>query len=133
MLAVHAAAGGVGRKLVAIANFNANAKPEIDIARRVVAVLEADLINGDLFNVVRSNIYVNANALPDFGLWRIRRVDALVVGSVQQQSQTMKIEFRMWDVMAGKQITGAMHIVERENWVPVVHVISDAVTSALRG
>ena len=99
-------------KAIAIVSFNANSQPEIAIGRGVVANVEADLIDSNLFKVVINDVHVE-KAVPDFDYWRTRRVDALIVGRVSKLVlDRVKIEFRLWDVVAGKQITGGMHFVE---------------------
>jgi TolB protein len=125
--------GGSRRRSVAIADFIANSQSEIAVARGMVANVEADLIDSNLFNVVSSKTSAHVDALPDFDLWRRRRIDALIVGRVSMSIQNrIKIEFRLWNVMPGKQITAGMHFVELDNWPPTAHLISEAITSALR-
>ncbi len=133
LIAFDADVSGGRRRSVATASFNANTKPEITIARGCVANIEADLIDAGLFNVASSSIYVHADAPPDFDFWRRRMTNALVVGRVSVLLRTsLKIEFRVWDVMAGQQKTSGMHFAELDNWTPVAHLISEAITSGLR-
>jgi TolB protein len=133
LLALDVDVSGGRRRSIAVLSFNANTKSEITIARGCVANIEVDLIDAGLFNVASSNIYVHADAVPDFDFWRRRMIGALVVGRVSVLLRTsLKIEFRVWDVMAGQQKTGGMHFAELDNWPPVAHLISETITSALR-
>jgi Tol biopolymer transport system component len=135
------ASGEPRRRGVAITSFNANSRAEVKIARDVVATIEADLIDNDSFNVTNSSTYAHVDAVPDFDLWRRRSVDALVTGRImvlqqvqflKERSLPLKIEFRVWDVMVGKQIVGGQRFVELDAWPPVAHQISEDTTSALR-
>jgi Tol biopolymer transport system component len=135
------ASGEPRRRDVALTSFNANSRAEIKIARGVVATVEADLIDIDLFNVTNSSTYAHVDSVPDFDLWRRRNVDGLMTGRItvlqqvqflKERSPPLRIEFRVWDVMAGKQIVGGQRFVELDAWPPVAHQISEDTTSALR-
>lgn len=132
-LTIDISPSGSRRISIAIADFIANSQSETTIARGVTANIEADLIDGKSFDVVTSKTYVGADTLPDFSLWRSRGVIALIVGRVSgMASNRVRIEFRLWDVAAGKQITGGQHFVDLDNWLPAAHLISEAVTKALQ-
>ncbi len=59
----------------------------------------------------------DVNAAPRFPDWRSIRADALVVGRVGLGPDGRIVaEFRLWDVAAGKQLTGQRFATSAQNW-----------------
>lgn len=74
------------------------------------------------------------NASPRFGDWRVIQAQALVTGRVTRQSDgRLKAEFRLWDVLAQKQLTGFQFVTTSRNWRRIGHLISDAIYQRLTG
>ena len=45
----------------------------------------------------------------------------------------LKVEFRLWDVFAGEQMTGLVYKTTPANWRRIAHIISDAIYQRLTG
>ena len=59
---------------------------------------------------------------------------AVVTGRIQLQADgRLKAEFRLWDVLAQKQMTGFQFFTTPRNWRRIGHLISDAVYERLTG
>lgn len=115
------------------------ARPElaqtgIDIA----GVIANDLASSGLFRTVDKAAFLqSADELQDgprYGDWRAIGADALVSGSVDLQGDgRMRVEFRLWDVLAEQQMTGLAYMTTPSNWRRIAHIISDAIYERLTG
>src|SRR5690606_38130330 len=108
------------------------------VARDITDVITADLRRSGLFRPLDPASFierdVSINATPQFASWRPIGAQALVVGSVAQQSDgRLKAEFRLWDVFAGEQMTGQQFYTTAENWRRLAHIIADAIYERLTG
>jgi TolB protein len=140
-------------------NLPAQAALKIDITQGSVeplpiAVLDfvsVDGVGGDLAKVVvsdleRSGLFrpvdreafiqnqVDVNERPRFKDWRVVNALALVTGrAVQQNDGRLRVEFRLWDVVAEQQMTGLQFFTTPENWRRISHLIADAIYERLTG
>ncbi len=74
------------------------------------------------------------DAAPNFEAWRGTGVQGLVTGRVSRDaSGRLKVEFRLWDVTAGQQITGQQYATDPANARRTGHLISDAVYTKITG
>jgi len=77
---------------------------------------------------------VDVNVRPRFKDWRIVNALALVTGrAVQQSDGRLRVEFRLWDVVAEQQMTGLQFFTTPENWRRISHLIADAIYERLTG
>src|SRR5579871_5234254 len=78
--------------------------------RQITDVIRNDLSNSGLFRVIPSSAYIqqntNPNAAPRFADWRGVGASGLVVGQATQVGGNIKVDFRLWDVIAGNQAAG---------------------------
>jgi TolB protein len=57
-----------------------------------------------------------------------------VVGKIETQSDgRLKVEFRLWDVFAEKQMTGLAYFTVPNNWRRVAHIVADAIYKRITG
>nr|WP_319391941.1 Tol-Pal system beta propeller repeat protein TolB [uncultured Cohaesibacter sp.] len=106
----------------------------VDISK----VVEADLRRSGLFSPLDRNTFLQKNlsssTVPSFPNWTVINAQALVTGTVSQEADgRLKAEFRLWDVYAGKQMTGQQFFTSPQNWRRVAHIISDAIYERLTG
>jgi TolB protein len=77
---------------------------------------------------------VNFDAMPNFASWKAINAQALVTGRVTTDaSGKVKTEFRLWDVLSGKQIAGQQYVTDAGLLRRVAHIVSDGVYSRLTG
>ncbi len=123
---------------VAVANFvGADTLPSqygADIAR----VVTADLERSGLFKPIDPKAFIqkaqNIKTLPRFGDWRVINVQALVHGRAHIVTDgRLRVEFRLWDVLAEQQMVGLAYFTIPDNWRRVAHIIADAIYKRLTG
>lgn len=74
----------------------------------------------------------DANATPDFNVWRGAAADALVMGSVERGGQ-IQSSVRVWDTPQAAQVVGKSYTTDAQAWRRVAHIISDAIYESLTG
>ncbi|KST58869.1 translocation protein TolB [Methylobacterium sp. GXS13] len=76
----------------------------------------------------------NFDAAPNFEKWRATGIQGLVTGRVSRDaSGKLKVEFRLWDVTSGQQMTGQQYGTDTANARRTGHLISDAVYTKITG
>ncbi len=105
-----------------------------DIAR----VIAADLERSGLFRPIDSRAFIQTpQALqnqPRFPDWRAINAQALVSGKIETAPDgRLKVEFRLWDVMAEEQMIGQVYHTTPSNWRRVAHIVADAIYKRMTG
>jgi TolB protein len=103
----------------------------------VAGVVSHDLQGSGLFRPLDARSFlqtVAAGSQPNFADWKPLGAQALVTGSVQQQPDgRLRVEFRLWDVLAGQQLAGFAYTTTPENSRRVAHKIADEVYKRITG
>ena len=74
------------------------------------------------------------DAAPGFEKWRAAGVQGLVTGRVSRDGGgRLKVEFRLWDVTSGQQMTGQQYATDPANARRTGHLVSDAVYTKITG
>ena len=125
--------GNIQPMPIAITNFSG-----VEQGLEISNVIEADLRRSGLFAPLDRNTYLQKNltsaSVPSFANWTVINAQALVTGTVTKESDgRLKAEFRLWDVYAGKQMTGQQFFTSAKNWRRVAHIIADAIYERLTG
>ena len=119
-------------KPIAIVDF-AGDKAGADIA----GVVRNDLQNSGLFRSISPGSFIqkdiNPNAAPRFAEWRGIGAEGLVVGQIAQVGGNIKVDFRLWDVVVGQQLTGFSYNSQPANWRRLGHIIADAIYKRVTG
>jgi TolB protein len=130
--------GNVDPLPVAIPDFHGTNASAADQGRRMAAVITANLDRSGLFRPLDPKSFIQTpeslQARPRFADWRVLNAQALVSGKVGVESDgRLRVEFRLWDVLAGEQMTGLVYFSTPGNWRRIAHVISDAIYKRLTG
>ena len=70
---------------------------------------------------------------PRFEDWRLIKAQALITGKVTVSEEKLRAEFRLWDVVAAKEMVALAFSTTPENWRRVGHLISDKIYQRLTG
>ncbi len=105
------------------------------LGAQITQVVTADLQNCGLFRPIDQAAYGAAPeaAVPNFTNWKALGAQALVTGTVADQGDSVRVEFRLWDVLPGTQSLGTAFTTPSANWRRIAHKIADAVYQRLIG
>jgi len=108
------------------------------VGGQISQVIAADLERSGLFRPIDRGAFIERIAdpgrTPRFQDWRAINADALVVGSAAQQADgRLRVEFRLWDVAAGAQMTGRAYFTQNANWRRIAHIIADEIFKRITG
>jgi TolB protein len=129
--------GNVDPLPIAIPDFHAGDGAG-DRGKDMAQVITANLDRSGLFQPLDPRAFIQTveslQARPRFADWRLIKAQALVSGKVEVQADgRLRVEFRLWDVLAGEQMTGLVYFTTPGNWRRIAHVISDAIYKRLTG
>ena len=105
-------------------------------AGKIRSVVIADLERSGLFRIIPENSYIqeltSVDEQPNFVDWKAINAHALVQSAVKEVNpNTLRVEFRLWDVYAENQLKGQSFTTTKDNWRRVAHVIADAIYERL--
>lgn len=105
------------------------------LGRNISQVVTADLGNSGLFRPINQTAFIqgSAGATPNFQNWAAIGAQGLVTGSVQASGSTMRVEFRLWDVLPQTQLQGTAYTSSTANWRRIAHIIADVIYERLLG
>lgn len=123
---------------IAVTKFQGQSFQAASVGEKITEVVSADLERSGLFRLIDPKAFIQDEASlqlqPRFGDWRIINAQALVNGVVLEQPDgQLRVEFRLWDVFAGQQMTGLAYSTSPDNWRRVAHIIADAIYQRITG
>ncbi len=123
---------------VAIADMVSSSNEAATYGEQIREVVIADLERSGLFRVISKQSYIqkfkSIDEMPAFSDWQAINALALVQSAISEISgNSLKIEFRLWDVFAEEQLKGQSFTTTKDNWRRVAHVIADAIYEQLTG
>ena len=108
-----------------------------NIGEEISQLIEINFKRSGLFNPLKKESFVQkpdvAHAKPRFEDWRLIKAQALVTGKVSVSENKLRVEFRLWDVVAAKEMVALAFSTTPENWRRVGHIISDKIYQRLTG
>ena len=108
-----------------------------DIGSEISKVIENNLKTSGLFNPLDKDAFLQApeiaNLKPRFEDWNLIKAQALITGKVKYIDDKLRVEFRIWDVLAGKEMMALAFTTVPNNWRRVGHIITDKVYERLTG
>ena len=110
---------------------------EIEVGSEISKIIETNLLRSGLFNPLEKDSFVQkpdiAHLKPRFEDWQLIKAQALITGKVNITNDKLRVEFRLWDVLAAKEIMALAFTTVPNNWRRVAHIISDKVYKRLTG
>ena len=108
-----------------------------NIGSEISSIVENNLKTSGLFNPLDKNAFLQkpdiANLKPRFEDWNLIKAQALITGKVKFIDEKLRVEFRLWDVLAGKEMMALAFTTVPNNWRRVGHIITDKVYERLTG
>ena len=108
-----------------------------NVGEEISKVIEINFKRSGLFNPLKKDSFVQssdiAHVKPRFEDWKLIKAQALVTGKVKVSEGKLRAEFRLWDVVAAKEMIALAFSTTPENWRRVAHIISDKIYQRLTG
>ena len=108
-----------------------------EIGLEISKVIENNLRQSGLFNPLNQDAFLQkpdiAHLKPRFEDWALIKAQALITGKVTFVEQKLRVEFRLWDVLAGKEMIALAFTTSPDNWRRVGHIITDKIYERLTG
>ncbi len=108
-----------------------------NVGSEISSVVENNLKTSGLFNPLSKKAFLQkpdiAHLKPRFEDWALIKAQALITGKVTIENKKLKVEFRLWDILAGREMMALAFTTVPSNWRRVGHIISDKVYERLTG
>ena len=108
-----------------------------DLGLEISKVIENNLKQSGLFNPLSKDAFLQkpdiAHLKPRFEDWSLIKAQALITGKVLIENDKLKVEFRLWDVLAAREMLALSFTTVPNNWRRVGHIITDKVYERLTG
>ena len=108
-----------------------------DLGIKIADVVENNLKQTGLFNPLSRKAFLQkpdiAHLKPRFEDWALIKSQALITGKISYKNEKLKVEFRLWDVLAGREMLALAFTTVPNNWRRVGHIISDKIYERLTG
>lgn len=124
---------------IAVTPFYATNAALQDAAAGIPQVITNNLERTGLFKPLSPGLFIQDSASiqsagPRFGEWKAINAQGLVSGTVLQTADgKTRVEFRLYDVLGGKQLSGMAYMTTPTNWRRIAHIISDEIYKRLTG
>jgi TolB protein len=106
------------------------------LGAQISGVVTADLARSGLFRPISPSAFIQAAAgdVPNFQNWKAVGAQALMTGRAEAQGGgSVRVEFRLWDVLPQTQIQGTAYTTSQGNWRRIAHIIADVIYERLLG
>ena len=91
-----------------------------DLGSEISVIVENNLRQSGLFNPLNKDAFLQkpdiANLKPRFEDWNLIKAQALITGKVTSVDEKLRVEFRLWDVLAGKEMMALAFTTVPSNW-----------------
>lgn len=123
---------------IAVADMYGATPEDAAVGADISRVIAADLERSGLFAPIDKRAFIQTleslRVQPRFGDWRVLNAQALVSGLAEKQADgRLRVEFRLWDVLAEQQLTGLAYFSTPDNWRRVAHIVADAIYKRMTG
>lgn len=133
-LRVDVTKGQVNPTPIAIVPFYGNT-----MGQQMADVITNDLKNSGLFNPIPPATFVQDNQSlatsgPRYPEWKTIGAQALLGGQITGDGTgKLRVEFRLFDVFAQKQLIGTAYTATSDNWRRIAHLIADDIYERITG
>ena len=107
------------------------------VGHKIAEVVENNLKNSGLFNPLNKDAFLQkpdiAHLKPRFEDWALIKAQALITGKVILKDEKLRVEFRLWDVLAAKEMMALAFTTVPSNWRRIGHIITDKIYERLTG
>jgi TolB protein len=118
---------------IAIADFGAG----LGIDPEISTVVAEDLQSSGLFAPIDQAAFIERDlamsSVPRFEDWQVINAQALVVGHIGSTNGKIRAEFRLWDVLSGKQLVGEQVFSRPQEARRLGHIIADTIYERITG
>ena len=108
-----------------------------ELGSLISSVIENNFKSTGLFNPLNKDAFIQkpdiAHLKPRFEDWSLITAQALITGKLLVKDNKLKVEFRLWDVAAAKEMIALAFTPTPANWRRVAHIISDKIYERLTG
>ena len=102
-----------------------------ELGNNISKIIENNFRATGLFNPLKKEAFVQkpdiAHLKPRFEDWRLIKAQALITGKLLIKDGKLKVEFRLWDLAAAKEMTALAFTTTPSNWRRVALIISDKI------
>ena len=101
---------------------------------QVSAVIKADLERSGVFKVIDAGTVLSENSAIDYGQWKSRGADALVVGSVHRGADgRLDVRYKLLDTIKSSELSTMANTVQPKSTRLAAHRIADDIYEKLTG
>ena len=122
---------------IAVPDFIAGSGETGQVATDIADVVRADLERSGLFRPIRREAIFGTpgttEVVPNFEPFRLVKAQALVIGAATIDGDELTVDFRLWDVFAGRSMTGLRLTAGLSSWRRVAHKVADAIYERVTG
>jgi TolB protein len=123
---------------IAIPDLGGSDGASSQLGRDIAGVIAADLGRSGLFRVIDPAAFIQSGPshgeTPNFQNWKPTGAQALVTGKTESQGGgSVRVEFRLWDILPQKQIQGTAYTTTQANWRRIAHIMADVIYERLLG
>jgi TolB protein len=122
---------------IAIPDFASDGSVDAKAAREISDVVSNDLKSSGLFIPIDQAAFIerglDVGRAPRFEDWRPINAQALVIGKISNSDGRLRAEFRLWDVLSGKQLAGEQFFTRPKDSRRIGHIIADVIYERITG
>jgi len=137
VLEVDITQGNIQPLPIAIPDFAPGLGIDPEAAREISQVVTNDLQSSGLFAPIDQAAFIernlDMNSVPRFADWQAINAQGLVVGHIGASNGKLRAEFRLWDVLSGKQLVGEQVFARPQEARRLGHIIADAIYERITG
>ncbi len=123
---------------IAITDMHGSSNKPSEYGANIANVVASDLERSGLFKPIDKKAFIQSisdiRTLPRFGDWRVINAQALVqVRANIIPDGRLRVEFRLWDVLAEREMVARAYSTISDNWRRVAHIVADQIYKRLTG